>query len=80
MKEELKEYLKSFPRIWDNQFNSGVSHAIGCIEMKIKELEWEDKDDWNNAIEEAAKIVDKCNRDGPYNAIIAAPIIRKLKK
>lgn len=35
---------------------------------------------WNKAIEKAAKIVDDCNREGPYNAIGAASRIRSLKK
>ena len=35
---------------------------------------------WNAAIEVAAKIVDDCNREGPYNAIGAASRIRELKK
>lgn len=30
------------------------------------------------AIEEAAAIVEQCNREGPYNAIGAAPRIRAL--
>lgn len=38
------------------------------------------KDVWNAAIEEAVKIVDDCNREGPYNAIEAASRIRSLKK
>ena len=35
---------------------------------------------WNAAIEAAAKCVDQANRDGPYNAIVSATEIRKLKK
>ena len=31
------------------------------------------------ALEEAADVVDQCNREGPYNAILAAKIIRALK-
>ena len=37
-------------------------------------------DVWNEAIEEAAKIIDSLNRQGPYMAIIGATEIRKLKK
>lgn len=36
--------------------------------------------DWNAAIEAAAKCVDQANRDGPYNAIVSAREIRKLKR
>lgn len=35
---------------------------------------------WNEAIEAAAKIIDECNREGPYNAIGGAKRIRELKK
>ena len=35
---------------------------------------------WNEAIEAAAKIIDECNREGPYNAIGGARRIRDLKK
>jgi len=35
---------------------------------------------WNVAIEEAAKVIDTCNREGPYNAIGGARRIRELKK
>lgn len=38
------------------------------------------KEVWNNAVEASAKIVDDCNREGPYNAIAAASRIRELKK
>lgn len=37
-------------------------------------------DIWNTAIEEAAKVIDKLNREGPYQAITGATEIRKLKK
>src|ERR1700719_4429423 len=30
-------------------------------------------------LERAADVVDQCNRDGPYNAIIAGRLIRALK-
>lgn len=85
MKEELKEYIKNFHDTkdradWADPFKAGVNHVLGCIEMKITELEWDNKDDWNNAVEASAKIVDDCNREGPYNAIAAAPRIRELKK
>ena len=33
----------------------------------------------SEALEEAAKVVDQCNREGPYNAIGAAKRIRALK-
>ncbi len=33
-----------------------------------------------NALEEAARVVDQCNREGPYNAIGAASRIRALKQ
>jgi len=33
----------------------------------------------NDTLEEAAKVVDQCNREGPYNAIAAAKRIRALK-
>lgn len=33
----------------------------------------------SEALEEAAKLVDQCNREGPYNAIGAAKQIRALK-
>lgn len=33
----------------------------------------------NAALEEAAAVVDHCNREGPYNAIGAASRIRELK-
>lgn len=35
---------------------------------------------WNEAIEAAAKVIDDCNREGPYNAIGGARRIRELKK
>lgn len=39
------------------------------------------KEIWNKAIEAmAAKIIDDCNREGPYNAIGGARRIRELKK
>lgn len=34
---------------------------------------------WNLALEEAALEVDRCNREGPYQAIGAADLIRCLK-
>lgn len=34
----------------------------------------------NAALEEAALVVDQCNREGPYNAIGAARRIRALKR
>lgn len=37
-------------------------------------------DIWNAAIEEAAKVIDKLNREGPYQSITGATEIRKLKK
>lgn len=85
MKEELKEFIKNFHSTndradWSDPFKAGVNHVLSCIEMRIHELEWEDKDDWNNAVEASAKIVDDCNKEGPYNAIAAAPRIRELKK
>jgi hypothetical protein len=36
-------------------------------------------DVWNAALEAAARVVDQCNRDGPYQAIGAARLIRNLK-
>lgn len=39
-----------------------------------------EKEVWNAAIEAAALCVDQANRDGPYQAIAAASVIRKLKK
>lgn len=36
--------------------------------------------DRNEVIERCAAVVDQCNRDGPYNAIAAAPLIRALKQ
>jgi hypothetical protein len=35
--------------------------------------------DRNEVIERCASVVDQCNREGPYNAIAAAPRIRALK-
>lgn len=37
-------------------------------------------DVWNAAIEEAAKVIDKLNSEGPYQSITGATKIRKLKK
>lgn len=34
---------------------------------------------WNEALEAAARVVDQCNHEGPYNAIGAASRIRALK-
>ena len=53
---------------------------VGKQSEQIARNEREQIKVWNAAIEAAANVVDKCNREGPYNAIIAAPIIRKLKK
>jgi hypothetical protein len=49
---------------------------------QCKPVEWTQlqKDIWNAAIEEAAKIIDQCNREGPYQAIAGARRIRELKK
>lgn len=35
--------------------------------------------DRDEVIERCAAVVDQCNREGPYNAIAAAPRIRALK-
>jgi len=35
--------------------------------------------DRDEVIERCAAVVDRCNREGPYNAIAAAPRIRALK-
>lgn len=35
---------------------------------------------WNAAIEAAALIIDRLNREGPYQSITGATEIRKLKK
>jgi len=46
----------------------------------VMEIEQAKKEAWNAAIEEAAKVIDQLNREGPYNAIGGAKVIRKLKK
>lgn len=38
------------------------------------------KDGWNEAIDEAASVIDQLNRDGPYQAIGGAKEIRKLRR
>jgi ElaB/YqjD/DUF883 family membrane-anchored ribosome-binding protein len=43
-------------------------------------LEQRDAQVWAEAIERAAQIIDDCNREGPYQAIGAAPRIRALQK
>jgi hypothetical protein len=51
------------------------------MNVEIKNVPVEVANDiWNAAIEEAVKIVVKCNREGPYNAIWTVSRIRKLKK
>ena len=38
------------------------------------------KEVWNLAIETAASVIDQCNREGSYEAIVGARRIRELKK
>lgn len=45
--------------------NAWLKEGIGC--------------DSNEVIERCAAVVDQCNREGPYQAIAAAPRIRALK-
>lgn len=45
--------------------NAWLKEGIGC--------------DRNEVIERCAAVVDQCNREGPYQAIAAAPRIRALK-
>lgn len=52
----------------------GLPESVGTEESIFE------KEIWNRAIEAAAKIIDDCNREGPYNAIGGASRIRKLKK
>lgn len=80
MGKPMPEYLKLLRDIteqseWSEEFKQGCMHIIGCCEMNLVEY-----DDWNEAVEASAKVVDQCNREGPYNAICAAPRIRELKK
>jgi hypothetical protein len=44
-----------------------------------KEISVYEREIWNAAIEQAARVVDQANRDGPYQAIASAKEIRKLK-
>ena len=46
-------------------FRAWIKEGIGC--------------DRDEVIERCAAVVDQCNREGPYNAIAAAPRIRALK-
>jgi len=39
-----------------------------------------EKNVWNAAIEAAAGVIDQLNQEGPYQAIIGAREIRKLKR
>lgn len=53
----------------------GLNHNVDLTRMDEQQ-----RHIWNAAIEASAKIVDECNREGPYNAIGAASRIRKLAK
>ena len=48
--------------------------------IREKEPSVYEREIWNAAIEAAAKVIDDCNHEGPYNAIGGARRIRKLKK
>jgi hypothetical protein len=52
------------------------NEARGWLVAWLKEGIGCDRDE---VIERCAAIVDQCNREGPYNAIAAAPRIRALK-
>ena len=64
--EEIEKYNDSFMMI------------ERLIERALQPNVYE-KEIWNAAIEAAAKIIDDCNREGPYNAIGGARRIRELK-
>lgn len=57
-----------------------LSAIMTAIETAWTEHEREIAAARNAALEEAAALVDHCNREGPYNAIGAASRIRELKK
>lgn len=56
-----------------------LPNSVGTVVIKNCPVEVAN-DIWNAAIEAAAKVIDDCNREGPYNAIGGARRIRKLKK
>ena len=66
--KDIEKYNDSFMMI------EGLPESVGTEESMLE------KEIWNRAIEAAAKIIDDCNREGPYNAIDGASRIRKLKK
>ena len=69
--EEIEKYNDSFMMIERLPKSVGIERAL---QPNVYE-----KEIWNAAIEAAAKIIDDCNREGPYNAIGGARRIRELK-
>lgn len=81
--------------VTETQINSACMsyrHDFGLLDQEERDrVRWEAKEwlhawlkegigcDRNEVIERCAAIVDQCNREGPYNAIAAAPRIRALK-
>lgn len=67
--EKIDKFNNSFMMI------ERLPESVGTEKESVFE-----KEVWNRAIEAAAKIIDDCNKEGPYNAIGGASRIRKLKK
>ena len=55
-------------------------NKVSEVSAQIKRNEDEHDRIWNAAIEAAASVIDRLNREGPYNAIMGAIEIRKLRK
>ena len=52
-----------------------LPNSVGTVVIKNCPVEVAN-DIWNAAIDAAAKVIDDCNREGPYNAIGGARRIR----
>jgi hypothetical protein len=93
-RERAQEILKPQPKsdereklaAWmiENSFATGhgdsLEDLLGELTWQVKEMRDRAQEAREAALEEAAQVVDQCNREGPYNAICSAERIRALSK
>lgn len=79
--EKIKSMLELKEMTYKEQAFKNIEGRIDSIQkLSIECVEYIYLAAYNEAIEAAAKIIDDCNREGPYNAIGGARRIRELKK